>query len=66
MSKLTLRLSGEERKYLEEVWGYSYVEDVDDMTWRCIQENADDGYELDTQLIKLREELRIGGSRCLA
>ena len=33
-------LSPSTQKYLEEVWGYKRVEDVDPLTWECITENA--------------------------
>lgn len=42
-------------EYLEKVWGYVSTNDVDEMTWKCIKENADDGYELDQELIRMKE-----------
>ncbi|KKM26236.1 hypothetical protein LCGC14_1586870 [marine sediment metagenome] len=45
------------RAYLQEVWGYDTLEEVDPLTWDCIQEYADKGYLLDNVLIRAKRSL---------
>lgn len=42
------------RRYLKEVFGYSDVHHVDNLTWENIEENARERYPLDMELIAFR------------
>lgn len=44
-------LTPETQKYLAEVWGYTNVEDIDDLTLECISENANEGFPADREII---------------
>ncbi len=63
MSKDFSRRPGATRRYLEEVWGYDHVADVDSLTWDCIEENAEDGFLLDRILIRARRALESNNGR---
>ena len=50
-----------EKKYLKEVFGCTFKNLLDPkwhLTLKCIQENADDGYEGDQKILKHLEELK--------
>lgn len=46
------------RDYLKEVWGYDRIEDVDNLTWDCIEENAEEDFLLDRVLVRARRILQ--------
>lgn len=45
-----MAISSDAQKYLNEVWGYDRVEDVDPLTWDCIKENCPE-FPLDVELV---------------
>lgn len=50
-------LSKQAKKYLKEVFGYSKVKDIDDLTLSCIKENITledyyNQYKLDREILK--------------
>ncbi len=51
--KLTLNT----QKYLEEVWGYKTVGEIDKLTLECIQENADEDFPADIEIIEARKKV---------
>lgn len=48
-------LSQSTQEYLEEVWGYSSVVDIDALTLECIKENARDGFPADKEIIEVHQ-----------
>lgn len=49
-------MNSEQMTYLKEVFGYDDIDNVDDLTWQCIEENAEDGHRLDQELLQLRKD----------
>jgi hypothetical protein len=49
-------LSRTTQEYLEEVFGYSSVSEIDALTLECIQENARDGFPADKEIVKAYQQ----------
>ena len=57
------QLSQKAAKYLKELFGYDDVAKIDQLTLEDIQENANDGYPLDREIIQVRKYLEINDGK---